>query len=761
MSYSPRKSNRFLQAVLIVAAFAGIAGLTPVLAQGDKAAVPGSPIQEITPKRDTISDLEILLKTLENPQEREKLTRQLRALIERERLEPTAKPAEEPAPEGKTLFEVYQRLVRGFEKAILGASANLKDLPNQVRLAREKLQEKENLLKLWDLVWKLVVVFVVALGLSLLVRRYSQRAGQRVTLPKDSGQVWRFVVAFVRSILSLLAPGVFVLAVFLALPFLNPDPLGAAVILTVVWAYFLQRVAMALVRMFLSPEEPSVRFLPVMDETALYWNIWSRRIFGFAIYGYCAVQIIQTLGASTGLVETLSGLYGLCLAVLSIVLILQQRKELRSRIKARPESEERLWKAARVGRAVLSAYWHVIVIAYILGAYCLWVLDYPDALGLMVRASFYTVALVALCLIARHFIGILLGKVFRIPERITTRFAGLERRVNRYVQATHRFIYGLLYIVSALLIFDAWGINLFGFLFSDFGTFIILRAFGIAVTVAVAFIVLEAGNFSADVLLHPRRTQDGPSLEPPARLKTLVPLAQTTLKVATIAIAVLIVMGQIGINITPVLAGAGILGLAVGFGAQSLVKDIISGLFIILEDSMSVGDVVILKGTGGLVEKINLRTIRVRDLSGNVHVFPHSNVDMITNMTKEYSRYVLDVGVAYREDTDQVVEILKEIGTEMQADPVFGPNILEPIEILGVDRFEDSAVIVRARLTTKPIKQWNVGREFNRRMKKIFDERGIEIPFPHRTIFFGEPKEGTPPPLYMEQVARAFEKEKS
>jgi small conductance mechanosensitive channel len=189
-----------------------------------------------------------------------------------------------------------------------------------------------------------------------------------------------------------------------------------------------------------------------------------------------------------------------------------------------------------------------------------------------------------------------------------------------------------------------------------------------------------------------------------------------------------------------------------------LVKDIISGMFIILEDSISVGDVVILKGTGAMVENINLRTIRMRDLSGNVHVIPHSSVDMITNMTKDYSRYLLDVGVAYREDTDQVVEILKAIGAEMQADPEYGQNILEPIEIMGVDRFEDSAVIVRARLTTKPIKQWNIGREFNRRMKKAFDERGIEIPFPHQTLYFGEPKEGTPPPLYMEQVARAFEK---
>jgi small-conductance mechanosensitive channel len=208
----------------------------------------------------------------------------------------------------------------------------------------------------------------------------------------------------------------------------------------------------------------------------------------------------------------------------------------------------------------------------------------------------------------------------------------------------------------------------------------------------------------------------------------------------------------VGINITPILAGVGILGLAVGFGAQTLVKDIINGLFILVEDSISVGDVVNIRNTGGLVEAVNLRTIRLRDLQGSVHIIPNSQVEMITNMTKDYSYYVLDVGIAYREDTDEVVAALQEIDTEMRADPAFAPDMLEPIEILGVERFADSAVVIRARLKTKPIRQWTVGREFNRRMKKLFDARGIEIPFPHHTIYWGEPKRGAvaPPQLHID-----------
>jgi small conductance mechanosensitive channel len=172
-----------------------------------------------------------------------------------------------------------------------------------------------------------------------------------------------------------------------------------------------------------------------------------------------------------------------------------------------------------------------------------------------------------------------------------------------------------------------------------------------------------------------------------------------------------------------------------------------------MDDQIRVGDVVSIGDKGGLVERITLRLTVLRDLSGNVHYIRNGKIDIVTNMTKDYSRYVFDIGVAYREDVDEVIEVLESIDEEMRGDEYYGPSILEPLEILGLDRFGDSAVIVRARTKTKPIKQWEIGREFNRRIKKRFDELDIEIPFPHQTIYFGVDKDGGAPPLHVAEKA--------
>jgi small conductance mechanosensitive channel len=206
----------------------------------------------------------------------------------------------------------------------------------------------------------------------------------------------------------------------------------------------------------------------------------------------------------------------------------------------------------------------------------------------------------------------------------------------------------------------------------------------------------------------------------------------------------MMILSEIGIDLKPLLAAAGLSGLAIGFGAQSLVKDVISGFFILLENSVRVGDVVEVAGVSGVVEEVKLRTITLRDLSGNVHVVPNGIVDKVKNMTKLYSYYLFDIGVAYREDVDEVMAVLKEIAAELQADPKFGADILEPLDMLGLDQFADSAVIIKCRIKTTPMEQWRIGREMNRRIKKTFDAKGIEIPFPHRTIYWGQPAQTSP-----------------
>jgi small conductance mechanosensitive channel len=231
------------------------------------------------------------------------------------------------------------------------------------------------------------------------------------------------------------------------------------------------------------------------------------------------------------------------------------------------------------------------------------------------------------------------------------------------------------------------------------------------------------------------------------RADTLSAVIGYLISVTIVVVAAVMVLAEFKVQIGPILAAAGIVGVAVGFGAQHLVRDVITGFFILLDDQIRVGDVVQIAGKGGLVEKITLRMTTLRDLAGNVHYVRNGEISVVTNMTKEYSRYVFDIGVAYREDVDQVISVVKQVDEELRSDPAFSADILEPIEILGLDQFADSAIIIKARTKTKPIKQWAVGREFNRRLKKKFDEKDIEIPFPHVTLYMGQDKDGTAAPM--------------
>jgi small-conductance mechanosensitive channel len=227
------------------------------------------------------------------------------------------------------------------------------------------------------------------------------------------------------------------------------------------------------------------------------------------------------------------------------------------------------------------------------------------------------------------------------------------------------------------------------------------------------------------------------SFEFEKRIDTLLGILRSAAKVAIWAIVIMLALRRLGVDIAPIIAGAGIIGLAIGFGAQELVRDFISGFFMLIENQVRRGDVAIVNGTGGLVEHVGLRTIVLRDLSGVVHIFQNGKVNTLSNMTKEWSAMVFDIGVAYKEDTDKVAQVMKRVSKEMMGEQEYAQNILEPIEIFGVDSFADSAVIVKGRLKTKPIQQWAIGREYRRRLKKAFDAEGIEIPFPHQTIYWG------------------------
>jgi small conductance mechanosensitive channel len=239
------------------------------------------------------------------------------------------------------------------------------------------------------------------------------------------------------------------------------------------------------------------------------------------------------------------------------------------------------------------------------------------------------------------------------------------------------------------------------------------------------------------LLIQNKKEGELPS-ESEKRVETLIRLIKQIALIVLWVTTMLILLKEIGIDVRPILASAGIAGLAIGFGAQNLVRDFISGFFFILENQVRVGDVAIVNGTGGLVEKVNFRTLVLRDLAGIVHIFPNGNVTELSNLTNDWSAYVFDIGVAYKENTDKVIEVMNSVGSEMKQDEILGSFMLEEPEIFGVNKFDNSAVVIKGRIKTKPIRQWQVGREYLRRIKLAFDNAGIEIPFPHQTLYFGE-----------------------
>jgi small conductance mechanosensitive channel len=261
-----------------------------------------------------------------------------------------------------------------------------------------------------------------------------------------------------------------------------------------------------------------------------------------------------------------------------------------------------------------------------------------------------------------------------------------------------------------------------------------LGSWALASGMRVLFVLVLAGVLARIVAISTARFQQAlmdshhvPSAEQQKRAKTLGGLIQNVARAFIFAAAAVMILDELQIDTQPLLAGAGIVGLGLGFGAQTLVKDVISGFFLIVDNQVRVGDTAEINGTGGLVEAINLRTIVLRDVRGAVHVFPCGSVTTLTNLTKDYAYAVLDVMVPYRSNTDDVEDVLRQAGAALREDPVLDPMILEPIEVLGIERFGDAGLTVRARMKTLPAQQWNVTRALRRLVKMAMDKRGIPM----------------------------------
>ena len=280
-----------------------------------------------------------------------------------------------------------------------------------------------------------------------------------------------------------------------------------------------------------------------------------------------------------------------------------------------------------------------------------------------------------------------------------------------------------------------------GWGFSIVVNWLMAHGLRIILLLAGAYLASKIANLllsNVGLLIRPFDESKAAEMERQKRAKTISGILQKFVTAIIVGVTLMMLLLELSVNITPILTSVGVIGVALGFGAQQMVGDFIGGFFIIFENQLRVGDVAIINGTGGLVEEIQLRTTVLRSLDGTVHVFRNGTIDTISNMTRRFSYYVVDLGVAYKEDTDRVCQVVREVVAEMQTEEKYAHSILEPVDILGVDEFADSAVNIKLRIKTLPIKQWEVGREFRRRIKYRFDKEGIEIPFPHQSIYFGE-----------------------
>ena len=266
---------------------------------------------------------------------------------------------------------------------------------------------------------------------------------------------------------------------------------------------------------------------------------------------------------------------------------------------------------------------------------------------------------------------------------------------------------------------------------------------------ALAWILQAAANRLIRIFRRYMQAK-APSADEQARIQTLARVFRNSAAIIIVIVAGTLILGELGISIAPILATAGVAGVAIGFGAQSLIKDYFNGFFLLLEDQVRQGDVVEVAGKGGLVEEVTLRYVRLRDMDGHVHYVPNGEIKLVTNRTRGYATPVIDVGVAYREDIDEALGLMREAAAALRADAQWKDRIVEDLEVIGVERWGDSAVVLRARFkVVPPIQQWNVKREYLRRLKKLFDARGIEIPFPHLTVYAGQNKDGAAPPFHL------------
>ena len=688
-----------------------------------------------TPSLDA-SRIDALVQTLRDDAAREELIVKLEALLAAQ----GARTSEAPPPEtdgvGLAALLFLSRKAEDFGSHAADAARFLSDVPGLAGRLTAGLSNPK--VRAGWLAFLVELVLVVGAGFLVewLVIRLIARP--RFELREREGDsVWvRGLFLVERTLLDLAPVGAFGIAAYGALALVAPGEGARVVALIIVNSNLIVRAITVLARMVLRPRYSSIRFVALSDATANYLYFWVRRFAVVSVYGFYIADAVLLLGAGRGPYALVQNLVGLLVAAMFIMLVLQNRMAVRTWLAGSEPPGSGAWGRIRSSFAEI---WHVLAIGYTVAVYAVWALELEGGFDFLIRATVVTLVTGAIAYAAVVGIHKAVERGFRVNEEVRQRFPSLEERVNRNRGFVEIALRSVVVLIAGLVVLDTWGLGPFGWLASESGRVFLGHLLTIVFVAGGALVAWELLSTLVERYLE-ERDESGEVVQRGARIRTFLPLLRNVVRIVLLVFVVLIVLSEIGVNIGPLLAGAGIVGLAISFGAQSLVKDVITGFFFLLEDTISIGDVVDVGGHVGIVEGMNIRSVRLRDWSGNVHTVPFGEVASVLNMTKDYSYAFMEVGIAYREDVDEVIEMFREIGEGMQADEEFGPLILEPLEVLGLDSFGASSVNIRIRFKTLPIKQWQVKREYQRRMKRVFDERGIEIPFPHQTVYFGTDK---------------------
>lgn len=500
-------------------------------------------------------------------------------------------------------------------------------------------------------------------------------------------------------------------------------------------AFLLVEMTRVVMRAVLSPTTGELRFISVSDRAA---KLMSRTFGAMAmVIGYGQLLLVPIINQQVSFAagRGVSTLVALITILIAAGLVIYSRRALAAWMMGEdPEDRPGIvrWAARN---------WHIPALIYLAGLLAI-VISRPDGVIWPVMAGSGKVALAIIAgAVAAGFITRSIARGVRMPLSVNQRLPLLERRLNAFVPRA-------LFVLRLVIIFVVVGfslntlgiVDLTAWMEGQFGVQFTATLVSVAFIILVSFAIWLAFTSWVDYRLNPEFGS-----APTAREKTLLSLLKNAATIVLMVITLMFVLSEIGLDIAPLIASAGVLGLAIGFGSQKLVQDIITGVFIQFENAMNVGDVVTLGGTTGTVERLTIRSVSLRDVQGAFHIIPFSSVDMVSNYMREYGFFVCDMGVGYREDVGMVKQAMHDAFDELYADDATAAKIMEPLQWMGLQSLADSAVILRARIKCTPGNQWGVGRQYNEICKRIFDERNIEIPFPHQTIYFGEDRDGKAP----------------